>query len=704
VNRTPRALLPVCLLLALAPARAETGTKTMRERAGGHWAFQPVRRPAVPAVKDRQWVRNPIDAFNLARLEREGLRPNPPANRRTLLRRLHLDLTGLPPTPAEQQAFLEDDSPRTLAGLVERLLASSAHGERYARHWLDVARYADTNGYERDGDKPNAWRYRDWVIDAFNADLPFDRFVLEQIAGDELPGANARTKIATTFLRLGTWDDEPANDAIDRYDQLDDVLGVTCTAFLAQTIRCARCHDHKFEPFPTREYYELLAVFQPLRRPQKGREDLDVLVGTDEELAAYQRHQAMRHQTVYRLMELELYRVLGELSGRRGLRPLIERETVARLRARAEDLERNAAPIPPRAYIWREDGPRAPVTRILRRGIPRQAGKAVEPALPAVLAARQLPGPTPLKHSAGRRLWLAKWIASLDNPLTARVITNRVWQWHLGRGLVATSNDFGLAGEQPTHPELLDWLAAELVQSGWSLKHLHRLIVNSATYQTSSVLFASSRQDQAKLLALYGRWRLRRVEAEVLRDSALAVAGMLNRQAGGPGVYPPLPPAVLATQSLPGLGWGRSDENQSARRSVYVFAKRSLQLPELELLDTPDSTSPCECRPMSTTAPQALTLLNGAFLNEQASRFADRLRREAGAEPAAQVRRAFLLALCRPPRPDEEKLALAFLDRQARQIAMDRRKAGQRPGDARGAALASLCLVLLNSNEFAYPG
>jgi hypothetical protein len=692
VTRTPR-LLPVCLLALLVPA-ADAGEKSIPERAREHWAFRPVRRPVVPEVKDRAWVRNPIDAFILARLEREGLRPNPPADRRALLRRLALDLTGLPLTLDEQRAFLDDAALHAYRRLVERLLGSPAHGERYARHWLDVARYADTNGYERDGDKPHAWRYRDWVIAALNADLPYDRFVLAQLAGDELPGSDAAAQIATTFLRLGTWDDEPANDDVDRYDQVDDVLGVTTTAFLAQTIRCARCHDHKFEPFSTREYYQLLAVFTPLRRPQKDREDLDVPAGTEAELATDERHRAMLDRTTARLLALELGRALRRWHGR-GQAPLIERAARAQLWARQDELARHV--LAPRAYIWQEAGPTAPVTRILRRGIPRLAGKVVAPAVPAVLAP-PLSAPTALKRSTGRRLWLARWIASPDNPLTARVIANRVWQWHFGRGLVATSNDFGLAGELPSHPELLDWLAAELVESGWSLKHLHRLIVHSSTYRTSAALF-SAPAEQPRLLSLYGRWALRRIEAEVLRDSALAVAGVLNRQAGGPGVYPPLPPAVLATQSRPGLGWGQSGEPQSARRSVYVFAKRSLQPPELELLDTPDSTSPCERRPASTTAPQALTLLNGAFLNEQAQRFAARLVREAGADRVARVRQAFRLALCRPPRPDEERLALAFLDRQQRQIAADRPQ-----GDARQAALASFCLVLFNSNEFSYPG
>jgi hypothetical protein len=318
--------------------------------------------------------------------------------------------------------------------------------------------------------------------------------------------------------------------------------------------------------------------------------------------------------------------------------------------------------------------------------------------VPAILAPVPSVPPQALKRSTGRRLWLAKWIASAENPLTARVIVNRVWQWHFGRGIVATAGDFGLMGEAPTHPELLDWLAAEFVHHGWSLKYLHRILVMSSAYQTSS---AADDTHAMHKFAVFGRWRQRRLEAEAVRDSMLAVAGRLNRQAFGPGVYPRLPPAVLASQSRPGLGWGKSDERQSARRSVYVFAKRTLALPELELLDSPDATSSCEQRPPSTTAPQALTFLNGAFTHEQARHFADRVIREAGADVGKQIERAFLLALGRPPREDERKTVIEFLDRQTRQIA------GEKPVakiDAKQAALASFCLVLFNTNEFFYPG
>jgi hypothetical protein len=632
-----------------ATASRVRAERSIADKGKNHWAFQPVRTPKIPAVRDSTWVRSPIDAFIMARLEAAGLRPSPPADRRTLLRRVYLDLVGLPPSPAEQRAFLADRSPEAFAKVVDRLLARPEYGERWGRHWLDVVRYAESNGYERDGAKPSAWRYRDYVVDAFNGDKPYDRFIEEQVAGDELPDWNAQSQIATTFLRLGTWDDEPADPAIDRYDQLDDVLGVTATAFLGQTIRCARCHNHKFEPFSQAEYYRLLAVFQPLKRPQVGRKELDWPIGNDADRA--------------------LWKARGETS--------------------------------PNADIWHEDGPKAPVTHILKRGNPNLTGEEVMPGVPAVLARAPLPDPRPLTHSTGRRLWLARWLTAKDNPLTARVMVNRVWMLHFGKGLVATPNDFGLMGEAPSHPELLDFLAARFVAEGWRLKPLHRLLVLSNAYQTAAATSGNEEQD-ARRLALFGGWHPRRLEAEAVRDSVLKVSGQLHPQMHGPSVYPPLPRAVLEGQSRPGDGWGKSDAIQSARRSVYIFAKRSLAPPELELLDTPDNTSSCEQRMTSTTAPQALTLLNGAFMQEQAAHFAARLRREAGEDASAQVRLAFELTLCRAPSAEEAKMARAFLTRQQQQIEADARTAGKPSADAGQRALAGLCLVLMNTNEFVY--
>jgi hypothetical protein len=709
-----------------------------------HWAFQPVKRPAIPQTRASSWIATPIDAFVLARLEKDGLQPAAPADRRTLLRRVYLDLIGLPPTPEEQRAFLEDASPDAYARVVDDLLSRPQYGERWGRHWLDVVRFAETNGYERDGAKPQAWRYRDYVIDAFNKDKPFDCFLTEQLAGDELSDTSAEAQIATTFLRLGTWDDEPAEPMVDRYDQLDDVLGTTAAAFLGVTLRCARCHDHKFEPFSQAEYYQVLSVFEPLKRPQIGRKELERPVGSRLEVEAYLSAVARIDEQVgvltkktEELNRAILERAAVELRDAKGSAaakkydlpqeaieafrvPLNEQTTdqkslvvkyTTRLHKDAatpmekdhrQKMEQEIAnleasrPRPlPSAYVWFEDSAKAPVTRILKRGDPAKPGKEVSPALPAVLAKQQPAPPQALAKSTGRRLWLARWMTSPDNPLVARVMVNRIWQHHFGKGIVATPNDFGVVGEPPTYPELLDWLASEFRANGWKQKPLHRLIVLSNAYRMSTAP-ASTRA------AFLSHWPQRRLEAEAVRDSILAVSGRLNPQQGGPSVYPTLPRAVLEGQSRPGEGWGKSDEFQASRRSIYIYVKRVLRVPELDLLDAPNTAESCEQRPVSTTGPQALTFLNGDFANQQAHHFAERLRREVGDVARAQIERAFVLALCRPPRPEEMQAALEFLAKQQRQIEMDASKNKKPEIGAAQEALAAFCLVLLNTNEFVY--
>jgi Protein of unknown function (DUF1549)/Protein of unknown function (DUF1553) len=721
-----------------------------------HWAFQPVTRPAVPSVSDRSWVRTPIDAFILSRLEKVRLKPAPPADRRTLLRRVYLDLIGLPPNPDEQIRFLNDSSPTAFERVVDDLLSRPQYGERWARHWLDTVRYAESNGYERDGAKPNAWRYRDYVIDSLNRDKPYDRFLTEQIAGDEIPGSNAETQIATTFMRLGTWDDEPADPKIDRYDQLDDVLGTTATAFLGVTLRCARCHDHKFEPFMQEDYYRLLAVFEPLKRPQNDRQELDRFVGPRQELAAYEAALAKPQaeitaleKKIKDLRDTVRERVLKSAedslakSGKRfslptnvvaafrtdpakrtqeqkGLvRPFskqleqeIDQAPTPEEKARQEQWEGQIASLkkslpkePPRAYIWYEEGPKAPTTKIFRRGDPTRPKGEAAPGLPAVLVDRQPAVPEPLEKSTGRRLWLARWMTLPENPLIARVIVNRIWQHHFGEGLVASANDFGVMGQKPVDQNLLDWLAAEFVAGEWRMKRLHRMIVLSSAYQMASLRPVDGKNVipgvDAKVADL-GHWRQRRLEAEAVRDSILAVSGRLNPQMSGPSIFPPIPRAVLEGQSRPGDGWGKSTENQASRRSIYIFVKRVLAVPELELLDTPDTTFSCEQRPVSTTGPQALTFLNGEFIQQQARYFAERLVHEAGPDSAAQIKRAFELALCRPPRPEELAASLDFLSRQQRQIEAEGSASKKGSEEARQKALAAFCLVILNTNEFVF--
>ena len=725
-----------------APAEKAENSLQAKKDPRNHWAFQSPQRPAIPAVRKKWWVLSPIDAFVLAKLEAKGIDPPPAADRRTLLRRVYLDLIGLPPTPEAQVAFLSDESPNAFEKVVDDLLSRDQYGERWARHWLDVVRYAETNGYERDGNKPNAWRYRDYVIDAFNHDKPYDRFLTEQLAGDEVEGSNAETQIATTFLRLGTWDDEPADPLVDRYEQLDDMLGTTAATFMAITIRCARCHDHKFEPFTQQDYYSLLSVFSPLKRPQNGRTDLDRLVGTEAELNAY--HQATarideRLKPVHADLDAARLPVIDRLVAqektdlpkeaiaafltptakrdrgqrarvrrheqkfREDLRAIATSEEKARLdeiHRRIEAVNGDRPPEPPRGYIWYEDTPEAKATHLLTRGDPRTPAEEVATGMPPVLLTKQPAAPTPQQKSTGRRLWLANWLTRADNPLTGRVMVNRIWQHHFGDGLVSSENDFGVMGLPPTHPELLDWLATEFVRSGWSVKKLHRLIVLSNTYKATAD-WSPKAADPVEDAPLLYRWRPRRLEAEAIRDSMLAVSGQLNLKVGGSSMYPKLPPGVLASQSRPGTGWGRSDEREAARRSIYIYVKRSLGVPELELLDAPNNNDSCEQRAVSTIAPQALTFLNGEFAQQQAKRFAARLRQDAGPGSAAQVRWAFQLAFCRPPSPSELAASLDFLMKQENQIAAEAGEGANR-AETRQRARKSFCLVILNANEFFY--
>jgi hypothetical protein len=584
-------MLTVLMLLAGDPLAKYDATIRPEHRA--HWAFRPV--VARPGNVDAFWGRT-----------------LPPATKRALLRRITLDLTGLPPTVAEQDAFLKDPRPDAYERVVERLLASPRHGERWARYWLDVARYADTNGYERDGDKPLAWKYRDWVIRALNADKPFDRFITEQLAGDEVADADESSLIATGFLRLGPWDDEPADPKNDRFDQLDDVVSTTAEAFLGLSLGCARCHDHKFEPLTSVDYYRMVGVFAPLDRPRNGR------------------------------MELA--------------RPALPRPAL---------VGRDVKTLP-HGYFLEERSATPPTTHLLRRGRADLPGPEVPPGVPAVLAEKQPTFLPPGKFTSHRRLSLARWIASKDNPLTARVIVNRVWAWHFGVGLVRTPGDFGTRGERPTHPELLDWLAADFVAHGWSLKHLHRRIVTSAVYRQSSG---------------EGGFPYRRLDAEAIRDGILAVSGRLNPTMYGPGVKPPIDPAALAGHSDPKTVWKPDGESEASRRTVYVHAKRSLLLPLVESLDFCDTTRSTAKRPVTTVAPQALMLFNGAFANEQARHLAERLRREAGDE-RARIDLAYRLLLCRPATENEVQAVSAFAVKNG---------------------LEQACRVLLNLNEFVYP-
>ena len=616
-----------------------------------HWSFQPVKQVAAPEVKDRQWPRNPIDQFVLAKLEAQNWTPNPAASKPALMRRLYLDLIGLPPTPAEQDAFLDTTEPDAYDRLVDSLLERQEYGERYARHWLDVVRYADSNGYERDAAKPEVWKYRDYVIRSLNADLPFNRFILEQIAGDELADGSESSMIATGFLRLGPWDDEPADFATDHYDQLDDLVNTTSQAFLGLTMGCARCHDHKFDPLTQTDYYGMVAVFHPLKRPQAGRTELTLPIATP----------AQRKQM--------------------------------------SDEQKKAAP---QGYFLEETAGNVPPTHILVRGSPHQPAAEVPPTVPAVLVREPMPFLPASEFTTQRRLSLAQWLASPENPLTARVIVNRVWQWHFGDGLVRTGNDFGLNGERPTHPELLDYLAYWFSHdANWSLKQLHRLIVTSQTYQMSRDTPEEYAAIDPENLLLWRR-SMQRLEVEPIRDSILAVSGQLDRTMSGPPIFPLIPKEALESHADKTSIWPAFDEKAAARRTVYAFTKRSLMIPLLEVLDLCDTTRSSPKRNVTTVATQALTLYNSEFVMQQAGHLIRRLEAEAGPDLNAQIDLAWKLALCRKPTDVERQTMAQFV---ADEIAQLRSQRGPEASEAelQLSARTQLCRVLLNLNEFVYP-
>ena len=756
---------------ALTSAQTELLTRWIAEGASWpadaakHWAFVPPVRPALPAVKNNAWPRNPIDQFILAKLEERGWQPTPAAEKRVLLRRVFLDLTGLPPTLAEQDKFLADNSPNAFTKLVDDLLSRTSYGERWGRHWLDLARYAESNGYERDAAKPSVWRYRDYVIAAFNSDKPYDRFIREQIAGDELPDANAETLIATGFHRLGPWDDEPADHLQDRADQVDDMIRTTSQAFLGVTLGCARCHDHKFDPLTARDYYSLAAVFAPLKRTQSGRSDLDAPAGTRAELKAIaerdQRIAALANEVTatrqaFRAVFLESGKstmppdavvalrtaAIQQTPAQKDLAkkfapqldaetakalPAAARESIAEAEAAIAELRR-ATPDLSRGYFPSEPSPSAPKSFVLLRGSAHSPGPEVFPAVPVALTAKQPAFPTPDEFTTRRRLTVANWIASADNPLTARVLVNRVWQHHFGEGLVRTASDFGLIGTAPTHPELLDWLADWFVkEGGWSVKKLHRLILASATWQQASgsnqysvfsvqsesgagaaksklnTEHSSATTDPENLLL--SRFPYRRLEVEAIRDSMLAVSGRLNPRVGGPSMYPEVPKEALAGSSDPNSIWKPFDEADASRRTVYAFLKRSFMVPMLEVLDVCDTTQSSDKRAVTSVAPQALTLFNGEFVNRQARHFADRLRREAGPLPADKIQLAWRLALARLPKPEELAAMQRFLAEETANQLREATAAGKNISvdEATRAALSQMCRVVLNLNEFVYP-
>ena len=623
-------------------------------KPGEHWAFQAILRPAIPVVESGGWVRSPVDAFILARLEARGWEPAVPASSRDWIRRVYFDLTGLPPSPEEVTAFVTDDSAGARTAVVGRLLASERYGERWAQHWLDVVRYAESEGFEYDRHLPEAWRFRDYVVASLNADKPFDRFIGEQIAGDELDPENRELLTASIFHRLGAVRRNAGNldIALSRNEVLTERTDIVGAAFLGLTVGCARCHDHKLDPISQKDYYRLMAYFA-------ATEENNVSLVAPEVKQAWERQVK------------ELQGQITALRNRAKSAAAGERE---RLTKEADGLEDNL-PGPPATIpaTWNDAKKRTPI-HVLKRGVWENKGEAAGPRPPEVLV---WDGRAELAANVARpRTELARWLVDARNPLTARVLANRLWQHHFGAGLVKTPNDFGLHGDRPSHPELLDWLASELVANGWRLKPLHRMLVLSSAYaQAAGGGGAAGRSDE-RLAAdpenrLLWRFNRRRLSAEEIRDAMLAVAGRLNFRMGGPSVMVPVD-AELVKQLYKTSQWQPTREAaEHDRRSLYLFAKRNLRLPFMEAFDAPALQTTCARREASTHAPQALELMNGRFSNELAAAFARRLEREGNGNANRMVERAYLLTAGRPPTERERVLAADFLrDQPLREFAL----------------------------------
>jgi hypothetical protein len=617
-----------------------------RPKGSDWWAFQPVKRVNPPPVQDAAWVRNPIDHFILARLEKERLRPSSEASKETLLRRVSLDLTGLVPSPSEIRDFLADSRPDAYERVVDRLLASPHYGERWSRHWLDVARYADSDGYTIDAPR-QMWKYRDWVINALNRDMPFDQFVIEQIAGDTLPNPTVDQLIATGFHRNTASNYEGGIDFEQyRVEAVVDRVSTTGAAFLGLTLGCARCHDHKFDPISQKEFYQLFAYFNNVDEITSEAERYDfnrpiLEVPSLEEIA---RKKAFDSQSAALSKELITY--VRELAARPRKPVDQDPSKDPGLIERVQNLRdlRSREPKFTTTLIMRElPHPRETYVQLggdfTRKGVP------VKPAIPAVLP--QLP------PAANTRLDFAKWLVHPENPLTGRVTVNRMWQAYFGKGIVETENDFGKQGAGPSHPELLDWLASEFVRQKWSQKAIHRLIVTSATYRQSSKRRPEieSVDPYNKLLARQNRLRL---EAEIIRDSALSASGLLTDAVGGPSVYPPIPEGAMSVTQVAGT-WPTATGQDRYRRGLYTFFRRSAAYPGLVVFDAPDATAACTRRTRSNTPLQALTTLNDETFLEFAEGLAARVLKEAPPDNKERIRYACMLALGRAPRPDEEQ-------------------------------------------------
>ena len=846
----------------------------INETTKNYWSHLPLNAPPVPKVKNPEWVKNPIDAFILSKLNKNGLKPNEQASKSELARRAYLNLTGLAPTPDQVSKFVADNSPDAWEKLINNLLDSPQYGEKWARHWLDVVRYAESNGFERDSNKPHIWRYRDWVIDAYNNDKPYDRFIMEQLAGDELEDVDHDSMIATGFFRLMQWDDEPVDRLQARYDVLDDIVRVTTEGFLGMTLGCARCHDSKVDPIKQKDYYSFMAFFNGVTNNDKGRgvvvdlnqvgdpkkreeqqknrqdritdlsnriaaiekianvrfakrdakmsEDLKNQPTSPDENVLVANHRKREQQWYYttekpsddwsavgfrakeakwktgiapfggsvpnensktpwkssdiwlqtsfqltlipKALKMQIYhdedteiylngqeiaslkwfvakyidvhldqKALSALQTGRNVisvhvnnkgggqffdmsfeaadpkrvsvniadlildrgSEIFKEDQINTYRQFVNDLKKLKTPQtkgPLQAMVVKEFGTNAEQMHVHYRGNANVKGDPVEPGFPPILGGTkpQIPAPKPGQKTTGRRTVLGNWITDPKNPRTSRVAVNRVWQNHFGKGICSTSSDFGYLGEEPTHPELLDWMATEFVEKGWSVKELQRMIMLSNTYKMSSRSQeeALAKDPQNKLI---WRFNMRRMSAEEIRDNILSVTGQLNLKMGGESFYSKLDEAVLATSSTKGGKWGNSSPEERNRRAVYIKIKRSLKDPMLTGFDFADTDAPCPQRFTTTVATQALNLLNSNFVNDKAAIFAKRLEEEVKGDITARIKRGLEIVTSKPANPKSLKIAEEMVKKLKSDHGLDDQ-----------AALQRFCLVALNMNEFIF--
>jgi hypothetical protein len=723
-ERTPKmpmgGSLPADAVASLAAAidRMQALPKTAKKMDSYlDWLLHKPAAPAIPAVKNTAWVVNPIDAFILQKLEAKGMKPAPPAAKRALLRRVYFDLIGLPPTPDEVRDFENSTAPDAYEKVVDKLLADSRYGERWARHWLDLARFAESDGFAIDGERPTAWRYRDYVIRSLNQDKPYDRFVEEQLAGDEMPAGGAGAKggdgrsdrlVALGFLRMGTWEADANFKTQLRQDVLNEITGTVGQVFLGFTVGCARCHDHKYDPIPQRDFYRLQAFFAPMKIDNREAPFSDAEGGSKamrDKLRTYEDTSDTADEAL-RKMEADLraqYRA-KEKDGK--VEPKVDfmaalknpkdtsftaeqkaawrtatddarqaRELAARYRALAYSV---SDVVPPQV-------PDLAATYVLAGGDLSSRGERVEPGFLQAVAGSDKPAVIPfVGGSSGRRLALADWITSPANPLTARVMVNRLWQHHFGEGIVRTPSDFGINGDRPSHPELLDYLATQFVEKKWSLKAMHRMMVLSNSYRQSTENAAQRSYAEAdpKNLLL---WRMNwiRLEGEEIRDSMLAISGQLQKSNGGPGAFVSLPEDVAGGFEF--FKWFPSDEKLQAQRTVYTFQRRSVMNPMIEVFDGANMSEVCSRRSATVVPTQAFSLLNGDFTYKTAKHLAERMVELAGPDVDKQLDLTFVSTLARrPTEAERSKYKTMFAGKPAVE------------------SLASLGVVLFNLNEFLY--